>query len=1080
MRAYSKKEIEIIQQSPFFDAEWYCSQYRDLALLDMPPAEHYLWLGYKLNRDPSIRFSTSHYVAANPDVRKAGVNPLLHFIKWGQAEGRSPLPHGAVQVIHGNRKRKAGWLNVLLCAHEVHAHLFGGERSFLDVLGQLAELEANVFITIPKNANPEYVQALRGKSAAIFRFHYPLWQTNKAADEHVHENMRAVIIENNIDVVYANTIFLRDIQNIAKELGRKSFCHVRELIDNDAHLKKRIGLNTPEIVADLWKRSDYLIANSRATQRAFSADDIPVYAPNVVDCEQFDLDNRIGDTINFGIISSNAPKKGVADFVELAHICADVAPHARFFIIGPRNAFIEELEQQSLPRNLVVKGYAKTPQDALSDVNVVLSLSHFAESFGRTVAEAQAARRPVIAYGWGAVPELIEDGVTGFLVPHRDSAAAAQAVKRLCESPSLIESMGEAGREKMLREYSPSVLRDALRTALSKAMGREIALRVDSVGARVTVIVPVYNGYDAVKRCLESVKLWTLPEYAEVLVVNDGSTDPAISPMLKSYEEPGRIRIVENEANLGYTRTINKAIALCPADDVILLNSDTIVTPRWVEGLRATAYSHDNIGTATAMGDNAGAFSFPKANESNPKPIDASHALWAAALVRGADHCEPVEVPTGNGFCIYIRREVFEQIGLFDEELFPRGYGEENDFCMRAKAAGWRNVISPKSYIFHERTVSFGAEKAALVEQAQEILTKRHPTYFREVRAAFSSKGIQQLRDAVACVGRLADATSPSGGQMLSPASKFVSLNEQLINWPHLIDTADKRVVDLISIIICVYNNPELTEKCVQSVIANTVDSKIEIILVDNGSDAKTIDVLHALDRDFSEVRLVLNYENLNFSLGNNIGFSASVGARVVFLNNDTEVTRNWLEPLLAPLASDSVKGAQPRLLFPDGTIQCVGVVFSGHGPLGYPIYSGKPNEDRYAGKKRKFKAVTGACLALRAADFASAHGFDPRFINGQEDVDLCLRLGAGTPSFAYVPTSIVYHFEGKTQGRGRHIIHNRTELLKRWNDKVVGDDKGYYQDDGLLAKDYEADVPQFLEQGIACWRPTRLVNVPT
>ncbi|RDL47460.1 N-acetylglucosaminyl-diphospho-decaprenol L-rhamnosyltransferase [Ensifer sp. M14] len=1079
MKDYTEEDIELLRQSVLFDADWYRNHYKDVNILDISPEEHYLWIGSRLNRDPSPLFNTKAYITAHSDVRKVRINPLIHFIKWGQSEGRLPLPEtDTVHLIRGNFQSRQKWPNVLLCAHEVHAHLFGGERSFLDVLDQISQFEINIFVTIPKNANPHYVSVLRRKCVSIFRFHYPLWHEGMSTRDETLSNMKSIMTDHNIDIIYANTIFLRDFQKIAKSLGVKSICHVRELIENDDHLKQRIGLEAEKIVADLWERSDILIANSRITQRAFSLIRQPVYAPNVVDGDQFDLPNPIREAISFGIVSSNTPKKGISDFIEIAHACVNLAPRARFSIIGPRNAFIEDLERRGLPPNLVLRGYAETPQAALQDVNVVMSLSHFAESFGRTVAEAQAARRPVIAYAWGAVPELVDDRVTGFLVPHLDTAAAAHAVKLICETPSLVEKMGNAGRSKMLREFAPCILRDALHKVLSEAAGQKILLRPVAATKRVTVVIPVYNGYDAVRRCLESVKLWTSTEIADVLVINDGSSDPAISPLLFSFEETGRIRIVENEKNLGYTSTINRAIKLCAPNDVILLNSDTLATPRWVEGLHETVYGANDVGTATAMGDNSGAFSFPTANRPNPKPEHASHALWAATLVRAAEKCPPVEVPTGNGFCIYIRRKLFDQIGLFDETLFPRGYGEENDFCMRAKDAGWRNLISPRSYIFHERTVSFGAEKTKLIEHANDVLRKHHPSYFGEVKTAFSSDGMESLRKAVGRIAHLATTASCDRGQSGSVTSKLLCLNEQLINWGELIHAAPHRNSELVSIVVCVYNNPELTEKCVRSLMTHTVSNQIEIILVDNGSTSETISVLNDLEQEFSEVRAIFNYENLNFSLGNNIGFASSSGSKVVFLNNDTQVTSNWLGPLLEPLEHDSIKGAQPRLLYPDGTIQCVGVVFSGRSPLGYPIYSGKPNLDKYAGKKRTFKAVTAACLAMRASDFANARGFDPNFLNGQEDIDLCLRLGQGAASFVYVPNSVVYHFEGKSQGRGRHILHNRTELLARWNKRVAGDDTNYYQEDGFRPDEYEADIPQFVEQGIACWRPKALIEV--
>ena len=80
-----------------------------------------------------------------------------------------------------------------------------------------------------------------------------------------------------------------------------------------------------------------------------------------------------------------------------------------------------------------------------------------------------------------------------------------------------------------------------------------------------------------------------------------------------------------------------------------------------------------------------------------------------------------IAIPTGVGFCMYIRRACLDEIGLFDAETFGRGYGEENDFCMRAAAAGWRNVLAGDVFVYHEGAVSFSGERLALTENADPV-----------------------------------------------------------------------------------------------------------------------------------------------------------------------------------------------------------------------------------------------------------------------------------------------------------------------------------------------------------------------
>jgi hypothetical protein len=97
---------------------------------------------------------------------------------------------------------------------------------------------------------------------------------------------------------------------------------------------------------------------------------------------------------------------------------------------------------------------------------------------------------------------------------------------------------------------------------------------------------------------------------------------------------------------------------------------------------------------------------------------------------------------------MYIRRDAFDRLGLFDEEAFPRGYGEENDFCMRVVRSGFQNVISPYSYVFHVRSASFGKEKELLIKGAVDTVTQRYPDYAARVKEAFGSPEMQALRQA--------------------------------------------------------------------------------------------------------------------------------------------------------------------------------------------------------------------------------------------------------------------------------------------------------------------------------------------
>lgn len=260
-----------------------------------------------------------------------------------------------------------------------------------------------------------------------------------------------------------------------------------------------------------------------------------------------------------------------------------------------------------------------------------------------------------------------------------------------------------------------------------------------------TVIVPVFNAFDEVSKCLESLTKHCGTTPHRILVIDDCSTDERIWPLLERFAvgHP-HATALRNDQNLGYTANVNRGCRLCEGD-VILLNSDTVVTENWIEKLAACAYSRPSVATVTALSNAAGAFSIPENGRINEVPegigVDGVNALLEATT----NYIRPA-VPTGNGFCLYIRRLALDRIGLFDEASFPRGYGEENDFSMRAIANGLVNLVDDATFIYHKRTASFGTEKEEILATARKTLDKLHPTYSQQVDDWLSNDALDPLR----------------------------------------------------------------------------------------------------------------------------------------------------------------------------------------------------------------------------------------------------------------------------------------------------------------------------------------------
>lgn len=245
----------------------------------------------------------------------------------------------------------------------------------------------------------------------------------------------------------------------------------------------------------------------------------------------------------------------------------------------------------------------------------------------------------------------------------------------------------------------------------------------------IDIVVPVYNALEELKLCVESVKKHTDLTLDRLVLIDDRSPDPNVFPYLMSLEQPG-IVVLQNEENQGFSGTVNRGMTYSDRD-VILLNSDTVVTEGWVDKIIACAYSDAAIGTVTPFSNNATLCSIPNFLQDNEIPYGLSIDEYARVIERCSLKQYP-RITVAVGFCMFIKREVIDTVGLFDKETFQKGYGEENDFCWRAEQFGYHHVLCDDTYIYHSGSCSFlSDEKMELMNAHQAILQQRYPKQFR-------------------------------------------------------------------------------------------------------------------------------------------------------------------------------------------------------------------------------------------------------------------------------------------------------------------------------------------------------------
>ncbi len=279
--------------------------------------------------------------------------------------------------------------------------------------------------------------------------------------------------------------------------------------------------------------------------------------------------------------------------------------------------------------------------------------------------------------------------------------------------------------------------------------------------AFVDIVVPVYNAAGDLRRCVDSVLAHTAGDY-RLLLIDDASPDAAVAAYFAQLEARAlpRVGLLANPRNLGFTLTANRGMQEARPDaDVVLLNSDTVVTSGWLDALVRCARSDASIGTTTPFSNNAEICSLPRFCENNAWPVERDAEPLAQALRLAAVPTYP-DLPTGVGFCMYIRRALIEQIGIFDP-VFGMGYGEENDLCMRAAAAGFRNVLCDDAFVLHIGGGSFGDRRGALSQRNGALLNERHPSYDVLVRGFIAADPLRPLRELALAHYRILGGKAP-------------------------------------------------------------------------------------------------------------------------------------------------------------------------------------------------------------------------------------------------------------------------------------------------------------------------------
>ena len=719
--------MDIIKKSQLFDEEYYLSTYPDVKESGIDPVRHYVRNGVREGRNPSKDFNTREYIESNPELLKMKSNPLVHYIM-------RKYPEVYAQVLGLDERLRSKSKVILEKEKDLIKVIRDG--AFFDTDFYLNQIDLEEDNLLPDLLAHFYEKGSEAYKSPVQWFDIQTYADNSkdvvdaGFNPYLHfleygyqENREfSPLIElSEAKSLLANSknkwVYFESLNKYIKRRNIKSVKLTSDKVDGRIEsledgvvigwvVRKNHSDRVANFVLSIGNEENYLIKND------LKRDDLKKkgISNNGIGGFKVDTGLKLLPTDRFKVYLLENSDTLIANNIESVSEDKDSSKSDTF--VSELNVNNEYIRNNKLKFNIEafdqknIKGWMV----ALNNKNLVLEFELYINDLFFCKFKADSIRKDLKRLGLSA-------GLGGI------SFSIAETVGNiLFNKPKNKVSVYSSSKD-LVFEYIVNK---------SHIMTVTHPLNVTPVG-ETAVIVPIYNAYEDVLTCIERLESYT-PRGTEVLLINDASSDERIRPLLENINsEKLNFKVIHNSENLGFTRTVNKGIGLCPSKNVILLNSDARVTPRWLEGMMYAASTDSNIATVTAMSDRAGAFSAPNIGNENDLPCGVHEEDYASAFRRYSAGIYPT-VPTGNGFCMFIRRRCIDELGGLDAEAFPRGYGEENDFSMRARNNGWRNIIDDRTYIFHDRSKSFGGEKTALMKAGRKVIDERYPDYGKAIQ----------------------------------------------------------------------------------------------------------------------------------------------------------------------------------------------------------------------------------------------------------------------------------------------------------------------------------------------------------
>ncbi|MDU4696604.1 MULTISPECIES: glycosyltransferase family 2 protein [Paenibacillus] len=213
-----------------------------------------------------------------------------------------------------------------------------------------------------------------------------------------------------------------------------------------------------------------------------------------------------------------------------------------------------------------------------------------------------------------------------------------------------------------------------------------------------SIIIPTYNGLHLLAPCVAAIRQYTETPY-EIIVVDNGSEDDTAAFCLREH-----LILAALPRNEGFPIAVNRGLSVASGDQLLILNNDVTVSPRWLSNLLLALNSAPDVGlvgpvTNYASGRQQVVIDWAEGEDFSQAADRHNHA----------DSAKWQEVQRLVGMCLLFKREVLERAGGFDERFSP-GHYEDDDYCYRARQLGYRLLICGDTLVYHEGSSSFRAQ----------------------------------------------------------------------------------------------------------------------------------------------------------------------------------------------------------------------------------------------------------------------------------------------------------------------------------------------------------------------------------